>query len=488
MSNNRRFMQRAIEEAAKSVAEDDRAHPLVGAVCVKGEQIIGTAHRGMNPGCHAEHYLLDEVLRDQDLTEATLYVTLEPCTLRGPHKTPCVTQIIERGIAKVFIGMLDPNPAIQGHGQRILQESRIAVNSFPQDLANKVEQQNRHFREQWELPGPYVMRLGVLSSTLRKYNRQDTNFDFVYEDRRLREVARDVGIDLHFLDPLKMTLVMSEEDEGRSLRLRYHDPAEEEDVLHKIEALLVRSRGGALVQQIYDIALAFTIANPTMTLFDPIEAYGAYGKSAGALLRAAQRIAQPYTVISFCSEHNLGGFSPIVSDEAYPILSKGQYGSKGDDIKRIQKPADLAMQMNEDAEYGLFLQTDLRMKHRADVREFRVIVIGGKAIGAAERIFPKQNILDGNWNSADATFRKAELTPELKSLAEEASKASYHSFSGLDILGLPDGNYTVLECNRNPQFEKFDRALGENVAKKMLEYIREVCMEKRKKLDPDLIK
>ena len=469
--DDRHFMQRAIEEAAKSVAEDDRAHPFVGAVCVKDGKIIGTAHRGTNPGWHAEHYLLAEVLKDQDLTGATLYVTLEPCTSRGPHKTPCVTQIIESGITNVFIGMLDPNPAIQGHGQRILQEHDIAVNSFHQGLANEVNQQNMDFRKQWELPGPYVMRLGVLSSTLRKYNRQDINFDFVYEDRRLQEVARDVGIELHLLDPLKVTLVMSEEDEGSPLRLRYHDPEEEENVLHKIEALLVRSRGGALLQQIYDIALAFTIANPKMTLFDPIEAYGAYGKSAGSLLRAAQRIAQPYTVVSFGSEDHLGGAYSIVSNEAYPILSKGQYGARGEDIKRIQNPAGLSMQMNKDAEYGLFLQSDLRMKHGADVREFRVIVIGGEAIGAAERIFPNQNILDGNWNSADATFIKADLTPELKSLAEEASKASYHSFSGLDILQLPDGNYTVLECNRNPQFKKFDGALGENVAKKILEHL-----------------
>ncbi len=114
-----RFMRLAVEEARKSVV-DREGSPQVGAVLSKGGALIASAFRGREAvGDHAEFTLLQKDLRSTDLTRgATLYTTLEPCTTRSHDKLPCVEWIIRKGIAKVFIGILDPNPNICGRGGR----------------------------------------------------------------------------------------------------------------------------------------------------------------------------------------------------------------------------------------------------------------------------------------------------------------------------------------------------------------------------------
>jgi hypothetical protein len=61
---DRRFAEMAIQEALKSLPEDDRPHPLVGAVVVKNGVVVSLAHRGENPKCHAEYIALEEKLSD----------------------------------------------------------------------------------------------------------------------------------------------------------------------------------------------------------------------------------------------------------------------------------------------------------------------------------------------------------------------------------------------------------------------------------------
>jgi pyrimidine deaminase RibD-like protein len=142
------LMHQSIEESKKSKSEDQGVHPYVGAILADGEgNIIQRAHRGEVPGCHAEYLCINKAKEaGQELLDCCLFVTLEPCTARGPGKTACCTHIIKSGIKKVYIGMLDPNPAICGRGETRLR-FYLQVERYPSDLIREIEKINSEFIE-----------------------------------------------------------------------------------------------------------------------------------------------------------------------------------------------------------------------------------------------------------------------------------------------------------------------------------------------------
>ncbi len=152
IGDDKRFCLMAVEEARLSVAEDSKPHPKVGAVVVKNGKVLAKTHRGETIGNHAEYIALEKKLSQESLAGATLYTTLEPCTKRNPPKIACVERIIERKITRVVIGMLDPNPAIRGLGQRKLRTANVVTDFFPPDLMAQVEDMNREFTRVYESP------------------------------------------------------------------------------------------------------------------------------------------------------------------------------------------------------------------------------------------------------------------------------------------------------------------------------------------------
>jgi pyrimidine deaminase RibD-like protein len=140
------FTELAIEEARKSVGEDGRAHPKVGAVVVVDGNVLASAHRGeLGKGEHAEYTALEKKLPEVAVAGATVYTTLEPCTTRNHPKIPCARRLIERKVTRVVIGQLDPNTAICGKGERLLRDHGIVVDRFPDDLIVQLEELNRDF-------------------------------------------------------------------------------------------------------------------------------------------------------------------------------------------------------------------------------------------------------------------------------------------------------------------------------------------------------
>ena len=171
--DDRKFARMAIDEARKSVPENDgKPHPWVGAVVVRDGKVLSSAHRGEVPGNHAEFTALERNLSDVAVAGATVYVTLEPCTTRNRPKIPCADRLIERRIKRVVVGMLDPDDRIRGKGHRKLTNAGIEFSFFPHDLAMEVEELNREFTRFCEQNvrtevGPVNMELWKEVATLR---------------------------------------------------------------------------------------------------------------------------------------------------------------------------------------------------------------------------------------------------------------------------------------------------------------------------------
>jgi pyrimidine deaminase RibD-like protein len=142
-------MRRAVDLAKKSVPESGKIVPCVGAVVVKGDREIAAASRGQcGPGCHAEYCALTSV-RDEDLTGATVYTTLEPCSSRNPGKTACAQRLIDRRIGETVIGLYDPNPVIHREGWRMLRDAGVRLRDFPSELRNELRCANLDFLDQF---------------------------------------------------------------------------------------------------------------------------------------------------------------------------------------------------------------------------------------------------------------------------------------------------------------------------------------------------
>ncbi|MGK0465896.1 MAG: diaminohydroxyphosphoribosylaminopyrimidine deaminase [Clostridium sp.] len=116
-------MKRALELSEKAVGFVN-PNPLVGAVIVKDNRIIGEGYHEYFGGPHAEVNAFKN--SDYDVEGATMYVTLEPCSHYG-KTPPCAEAIVRNKIAKVVVGMVDPNPQVSGRGIEILRSNGIDV-------------------------------------------------------------------------------------------------------------------------------------------------------------------------------------------------------------------------------------------------------------------------------------------------------------------------------------------------------------------------
>lgn len=141
-------------ERARELAERGRytvaPNPLVGAVVVRGDAVVGEGWHARAGGAHAEVAALEAA--GEKARGADLYVTLEPCNHQG-RTPPCTDAVLRSGIRRVFAGHLDPNPKMRGRSLGILSEAGVDVEVLDDRC---FEEQNEQFLHYMTTGRPFV--------------------------------------------------------------------------------------------------------------------------------------------------------------------------------------------------------------------------------------------------------------------------------------------------------------------------------------------
>lgn len=147
----RKYMELSIEIMQSSVQEkrdDSKPSPFVGAVLVRPNGEVTTAHRGeLREGDHAEFTLIERKCRAEKLDGSVLFATLEPCAPGARHfpKLSCSERIVNARIKKVYIGIEDPDPTVCRKGIKFLQDKGIETEMYPRDLQEIITNCNTEF-------------------------------------------------------------------------------------------------------------------------------------------------------------------------------------------------------------------------------------------------------------------------------------------------------------------------------------------------------
>jgi diaminohydroxyphosphoribosylaminopyrimidine deaminase/5-amino-6-(5-phosphoribosylamino)uracil reductase len=153
-----RFLERAVE-----LAENGRGtthpNPIVGAVVVADGGIVGEGWHERKGGPHAEVVALEAA--GERARDATVYVTLEPCTHHGTTP-PCVDALLAAGVARVVVGQLDPYPG-HGGGLERLRESGVDAELADGELGFRCRQQIEEWRTWVSTRRPFVTYKVALS-------------------------------------------------------------------------------------------------------------------------------------------------------------------------------------------------------------------------------------------------------------------------------------------------------------------------------------
>ena len=162
MNSDEILMQSCLSLAIKGIG-DVAPNPMVGCVIVADGKIIGEGYHQQYGSAHAEVNAVNAVPEElkNKLSEATLFVNLEPCSHYG-KTPPCADMIIRHKIPRVVIGSNDPNPQVGGKGIQKLRDAGVEV--IVGRLKKECDFLNRRFLTYWQKQRPYIILKWAQSS------------------------------------------------------------------------------------------------------------------------------------------------------------------------------------------------------------------------------------------------------------------------------------------------------------------------------------
>ena len=251
------------------------------------------------------------------------------------------------------------------------------------------------------------------------------------------------------------------------------------DIFNKLDVILIRKTRG-FEKEIYDLIRVFKYMDKKPLILDPIESFNdPLSKVSSYLIRLNYNIKQPNTAILWKNANIIN------IDFNSPYIIKPINGYKGHCVKEIHsideiKPyIEKSLKESDENEIGngFLVQEKINIKN-----EYRVLVLNGKSLGCVKKI---SNKIARNADLG-ADFEKVE-NKKVEKLAQKVAQIQKLFFAGVDIIENKDGEFYVLECNRNPQFRAFEEAYlragnSINIAKILIDEIYQLTIN-YKRLD-----
>ena len=153
ITTDEKYMRRCIQLAENGI-QGARPNPMVGAVIVANDRIIGEGYHVRCGEGHAEVNAFASVKDESLLKDATIYVSLEPCAHYGKTR-PCADLIIKKGVKRVVVGCIDPFAEVKGRGIEKIRKAGIEVEVGI--LEKECQWLNRRFFTYHSKHRPYII-------------------------------------------------------------------------------------------------------------------------------------------------------------------------------------------------------------------------------------------------------------------------------------------------------------------------------------------
>ena len=275
MTDDEKFMRRCIQ-LARNGRQNAKPNPMVGAVIVSEGRIIGEGYHVRCGEGHAEVNAFASVRAEDEhlLGEATMYVSLEPCSHYG-KTPPCADLIIKKGVKRVVVGCIDEFAEVQGRGIRKLREAGIEVEVGV--LESECKALNRRFFTFHREQRPYIILKwaqtanGFIDDHFKPVQISNTITKMLSHKLRSEEDAILVGRVTEERDHPQLNVREWKGQNPRRLVIDHAHPLNLESLYaHQVQSLIVE--GGAetlrsfLVQNLWDEIRVET--NTQMTVSD----------------------------------------------------------------------------------------------------------------------------------------------------------------------------------------------------------------------------
>jgi len=250
------------------------------------------------------------------------------------------------------------------------------------------------------------------------------------------------------------------------------------DIFNKLDVILIRRTRG-FAKEIYDLIRVFKYMDKKPLILDPIESFNdPLSKISSYLIRLSHNIKQPNTAILWKNTDMTNiDFNP-------PYIIKPINGYRGHCVREIHSIDEIkpyikkCLKESDENEIGngFLVQEKINIKN-----EYRVLVLNGKSLGCVKKI---SNKIAKNADQG-AYFEKVENNV-VEKLAKKVAKIQKLFFAGVDVIEAENGEFYVLECNRNPQFRAFEEAYLRagcsiiDVAKIVIDEVYQLAMKHKK--------